>query len=324
MRNPVQCNFHSILAPELYGFLDYREANGHTGSDERYVLRKLDKYLVDAGVSEKRLDAEILDAWITSAPVGRNTKCHYISVSRKLAIYLCGLGIASFCPMSMHTKRNYTPYVLSHEEVQRLFDACDNLEAKSLTNVTLWLPVMARMLYGCGLRIGEAVSLQNKDIDWEHNILTIRSAKGNKDRLVPMSASLSKICAAYYAIFHPSPVPEDYFFHNHKGQRFPTLRPYLWLRRVYDLAGIDRYPAPSQSRGVCVHTLRHTFAVHTLQNQSNAGIDRFYAVPILSTYMGHNDIYGTELYLQLTPEYHESVVKRTESYVGNIFPEVHE
>ena len=102
------------------------------------------------------------------------------------------------------------------------------------------------------------------------------------------------------------------------------MRPYLWLRRVYDLAGIDRYPDPSQSRGVCVHTLRHTFAVHTLQNQSNAGIDRFYAVPILSTYMGHNDIYGTELYLQLTPEYHESVVKRTESYVGNIFPEVHE
>lgn len=38
MRNPVQCNFHSILAPELYGFLDYREANGHTGSDERYMM----------------------------------------------------------------------------------------------------------------------------------------------------------------------------------------------------------------------------------------------------------------------------------------------
>lgn len=324
MRNPVQCNFRSILAPELYGFLDYREADGHTGSSERYILRKLDAYLADTGLSEKRLDAETLDAWINSSPVERNTKCHYINVSRQLASYLCGLGISACCPMTMRAKRNYTPYVLSHEEIQRLFDVCDNLEARSLTNVTLWLPVMARMLYGCGLRISEAVSLQNKDIDWDRKILTIRSAKGNKDRMVPMSNSLTEICAAYYAIFHPSPTPEDYFFHNHKGQRFPNLTPYLWLRKAYDLAGIDRYPDPSQSRGICVHTLRHTFAVHTLQNQSNAGIDRFYAVPILSTYMGHNDIYGTELYLQLTPEYHESVVKRTESYVGNVFPEVQE
>ncbi len=322
MRNPVQCNFRSILAPELYGFLNFREADGHNGSGERYILRKLDSYLADTGLSEKKLDAETLDAWINLAPVEGNTKSRYIGVLRQLARYLCGLGIPAYCPMTMYTKRSYTPYVLSHDEIQRLFEACDNLEARNLTNAPLWVPVMVRMLYGCGLRVGEAVSLQNKDVDLENKILTIRSAKGNKDRLVPMSDSLTQICASYYAVFHPLSNPEDYFFHNHKGERFPNLRPYMWLRKVYDLAGIDRYPDPTQSRGICVHTLRHTFAVHSLQRQSDAGIDRFYAIPILSTYMGHNDIYGTELYLHLTPEYHESVVKRTESYVGHVFPEV--
>ena len=79
---------------------------------------------------------------------------------------------------------------------------------------------------------------------------------------------------------------------------------------------------PKQLRGVCVHCLRHTFAVHTLQLQSKRGIDRFYSVPILSTYMGHTDIYGTELYLRLTPECYEHIVDCAEKDTGDIFPEV--
>ena len=212
--------------------------------------------------------------------------------------------------------------MLSHDEIQRFFEACDNLEGQSMTNAALWFPVMARMIYGCGLRVGEAVSIQNKDIDWTQKTLTIRAAKGNKDRLVPMSNSLCEICASYYVNFHPTPTPDDYFFYNHKRERFPIIRPYMWMRKAYEKAGIDRNPDSTRARGICVHTLRHTFAVHTLQSQSDAGIDRFYAIPILSTYMGHNDIYGTELYLQLTPEYHETIVNRTASYVGDIFPEV--
>ena len=323
MRNSAPEKFQSILASELTGFLSYREANGHDSSNERRVLKKLDAYLFDIGLSEKRLDAEILDAWINSRSIGRNTKCIYISILRQLSHYLYGTGIPACCPTSMRMKRSYVPYVLSHEEIQRLFDACDNLEAdKRLTNAALWFPVMARMLYGCGLRVSEAVSLKNKDIDWEKRILTIRKAKGNKDRLVPMSDSLTEICASYYAVFHPAANPEDYFFHNKKGERFPIVRPYMWLRRAYDQAGIDRKPDPAQTRGICVHTLRHTFAVYTLQNQCSSGVERFYAVPILSTYMGHNDIYGTEIYLRLTQEYHETLIKKTEAYNGSIFPEV--
>lgn len=96
----------------------------------------------------------------------------------------------------------------------------------------------------------------------------------------------------------------------------------ITIRRALEIAGIDRHPHPKQLRGVCVHCLRHTFAVHTLQLQSKRGIDRFYSVPILSTYMGHTDIYGTELYLRLTPECYEHIVDCAEKDTGDIFPEV--
>ena len=126
----------------------------------------------------------------------------------------------------------------------------------------------------------------------------------------------------YHSIAHPFPNSEDFFFYNHKKQPLSTLTPYIWLRRALEIAGIDRHPYPKQLRGVCVHCLRHTFAVHTLQLQSKRGIDRFYSVPILSTYMGHTDIYGTELYLRLTPECYEHIVDCAEKDTGDIFPEV--
>ena len=323
MRKKKTFEYTSYCAAEFNGFLQYRISGGSNGLEERRVLKSLDDYLIQSGMVKKKLDGIIVDAWINSLNVGGNTKAHYVSVYRQFAHYLTGLGYKAYIPPPLQIKRNYTPYVFTSEEMKRLFEACDNIPARrSLTKAEVWLPVMVRMLYGCGLRVGEAVSLQNKDIDWTEGTLLIRAAKGNKDRLVPMSNSLIDVCRTYHSIAHPFPNSEDFFFYNHKKQPLSTLTPYIWLRRALEIAGIDRHPYPKQLRGVCVHCLRHTFAVHTLQLQSKRGIDRFYSVPILSTYMGHTDIYGTELYLRLTPECYEHIVDCAEKDTGDIFPEV--
>ena len=245
----------------------------NNGLEERRVLKSLDDYLIQSGMVKKKLDGIIVDAWINSLNVGGNTKAHYVSVYRQFAHYLTGLGYKAYIPPPLQIKRNYTPYVFTSAEMKRLFEACDNIPARrSLTKAEVWLPVMVRMLYGCGLRVGEAVSLQNKDIDWTEGTLLIRAAKGNKDRLVPMSNSLIDVCRTYHSIAHPFPNSEDFFFYNHKKQPLSTLTPYIWLRRALEIAGIDRHPHPKQLRGVCVHCLRHTFAVHTLQLQSKRGM----------------------------------------------------
>lgn len=315
--------YSSIWATELNNFLQYRISGGSSGLEERHILKNLDDYLIQSGETQKVLSGNNIDAWIASLKFSSSTKAHYVSIYRQFARYLSGFGYEAYIPLPLRAKRSYIPYVFTHDEMGRLFEACDNIPSKrSLTGVQLWLPVMIRMIYGCGLRVGEAVSLQNKDIDWEQGVLLIRAAKGNKDRLVPMSDSLIDVCRAYYRIAHASPSPEDYFFYNHRKQPLSTLTPYLWLRRALEIAGINRHPYSEQQRGVCVHCLRHTFAVHTLQLQNEKGTDRFYTVPILSTYMGHTDIYGTELYLRLTPESYGQLLDRAEEYSGDIFPEV--
>ena len=61
----------------------------------------------------------------------------------------------------------------------------------------LVMPVLMRMLYGCGLRVSEALNLTVKDVDLENGILYIRHAKNDKERLVPMSASLTEKCRTF-------------------------------------------------------------------------------------------------------------------------------
>ena len=198
----------------------------NNGLEERRVLKSLDDYLIQSGMVKKKLDGIIVDAWINSLNVGGNTKAHYVSVYRQFAHYLTGLGYKAYIPPPLQIKRNYTPYVFTSAEMKRLFEACDNIPARrSLTKAEVWLPVMVRMLYGCGLRVGEAVSLQNKDIDWTEGTLLIRAAKGNKDRLVPMSNSLIDVCRTYHSIAHPFPNSEDFFFYNHKNNLFQLLPP---------------------------------------------------------------------------------------------------
>ena len=323
MRKPPVYTYESIFASEINSFLKYRIAGGGKGVQEPYVLKTLDDVLLGMGLNQKIIEAQSVDTWIASIKGQERTKKNYVSIYRMFTEYLHGFGYAAYVPPSQRGRSLYVPHIFTQDELRRIFEASDNIVSRSpLTDAPLWFPVMVRMLYGCGLRVGEAVSLQNKDIDWKENVLLIRAAKGNKDRLVPMSRSLGSICRAYYTVAHTGPKPDDYFFHSRNGNPFPTLRPYIWMRYVLEQAGIDRHQEVAITRGICVHCLRHTFAVHTLQLQNEKNIDRFYSIPILSTYMGHTNIYGTEQYLQLTPEYHAALLKQSEAYAGSVFPEV--
>ena len=117
-----------------------------------------------------------------------------------------------------------------------------------------------------------------------------------------MDKSLTDICKQYFKVFLFDAAPEDYFFHSENGTCYLNNWASKWMYIVLEQAGLDRNVNPENGRGRALHTLRHTFAVNSLRKQQADGVDRYYAVPILSTYMGHDDIYGTELYLQMTAD----------------------
>lgn len=184
-------------------------------------------------------------------------------------------------------------------------------------NTPLIYPAVTRILYGCGLRIGEALSLKYTDVDLENGILTIMNGKNNVSRLAPISESLR-----LYLVIYDSKVERGenpYFFPALHNEMYSPLTFSRQFHKLEKQAGIlllsnGRYPR--------VHDLRHTFSVHALEQMVSRGQDPYCALPILSAYLGHKGIESTEKYLRLTKQYFKNMLHYNEEDAEKIFPEV--
>jgi integrase len=178
------------------------------------------------------------------------------------------------------------------------------------------MPALFRVLYGCGLRLGEALRLRVEDVDLTAGVLTIREAKFRKDRLVPLAASLQVYLQRYHAEMGARSSDAIFFAAPH-GRAYSTRTPYAMFRRMLRAAKI---PHGGRGQGPRVHDLRHTFAVHRLEAWYREGADLSSKLPVLSTYLGHESIAGTQRYLQLTASLHPDLSTVLEQRYGNIIP----
>ena len=187
----------------------------------------------------------------------------------------------------------------------------------------LILPLLFRILYGCGLRVSEALSLKEEDVDLDEGVLFIKKAKFGKERLVPLSHSVHERCREYAAAMERYPAWKDttYFFPAPHGGRYSERTAYGHFRELLWKAGISH---GGRGKGPRVHDLRHTYSVHCLRNWVRAGMDLTAAMPYLSTYLGHSGIRGTQHYLRLTAELYPDIVKSVEEKFAWVVPEVNE
>lgn len=119
------------------------------------------------------------------------------------------------------------------------------------------------MLYSCGLRISEALSLKVRDVDIQGGSLIIRDTKFFKDRLIPMHKNLTIRCLEYFERTLVLAAPDDYFFPSGNTEHIRNSAFYQYFRNLLRITGIRVAKSGSGPR---VHNLRHTFAVHCLKN----------------------------------------------------------
>jgi site-specific recombinase XerD len=172
------------------------------------------------------------------------------------------------------------------------------------------------LLYGAGLRDGEAVSLNLEDVDLQEALLTIRDTKFYKTRLVPLATELNDVMAAYAKQRKKaghSQGGDAPFFVTRLGTRVPQHLLQRNFRRLRAQAGIRRQDgARYQPR---LHDLRHAAAVHRLIEWYREGKNVNRLLALLSTYLGHVEIASTQLYLTMTPELLHEASKRFAKYV---------
>ena len=180
-------------------------------------------------------------------------------------------GKRKFYFLDRPRKEKRLPVVLSEPEVVRIFAQVDNLKHKCLL----------MLIYSAGLRIGEALHLKVADIDSARGQVNIRGAKGNKDRVSLLSASLLPLLREYYQQYRP----KKYLFEGMSGGKI--LGP--------QCAGGAQAGGVQQAKiqkKVTLHTLRHSFATHLLEN----GTDLRY----IQTLLGHNSSRTTEIYTHVS------------------------
>lgn len=225
-------------------------------------------------------------------------------------------GYVAASPLPQETPRlppSQTPYVYSTDELRRLLDATavvhsDHSRLQAVTYRTLLL-----LLYGAGLRIGEALDLKISDVDFAERVITVRDTKFYKTRLVPIGPKLARMLVAYAALRHALPhAHQSSLFATRTGRRLSYPHVITLFQRVRRAAGIAC--PPGEPRPPRLHDLRHTAAVHRVLAWYRAGKDVQRLLPQLATYLGHVDIKSTQRYLKMTPELLQEASLRFAAY----------
>ncbi|MCF8239620.1 MAG: site-specific integrase [Saprospiraceae bacterium] len=168
-------------------------------------------------------------------------------------------------------KSHRLPVFLSIQEVDQLLRASDNLKHTAILYA----------LYSGGLRLGELLELQLKDIHWDRNQIMIRGGKGKKDRSVMLSQTLKDVLRHYFDQYQP----RVWLFEGQGGNRpYSAKSVQQIVKRNAAKAGIQKRVTP--------HVLRHCFATHLLDN----GTD----VRFIQELLGHKDIKTTLIYTHVT------------------------
>lgn len=310
-----------VFAPLAYDFLALKRAQGYKYLSEEKVLCRFCRFAEEFGAQSPVLTRELVLAW-TAVREGeaKKSRMHRITCAKQFGNYLQTRGLEACAPPSQsHWNRSsFTPYIFSHEEIERLFRAADNVRpVPASRNMHRLLPVLIRLLYGCGLRVSEAVGLRCGDIDLEKGILTIRQGKNGKDRLVPLSGSLLAWLRDYRNQVITWANEDDFFFMAPDRSMLSPNTVYQRYRQLLWNGGIC-YGGPG--KGPRLHDLRHTFAVHALQQWVERGEDLTAMLPALSTFMGHKSFAATSGYLRLTAEVYPEVVRRVEETCAYAIP----
>jgi integrase/recombinase XerD len=238
--------------------------------------------------------------------------------------YAISRGFAAASPLPEHPPKlspPQTPYVYSSAELQRLLDATAVLNHPASRLQSMTYRMLLLLLYGSGLRVGEAIALRLSDIDLAQCLITVCNTKFYKTRLVPVGPRLSQQMAAYLDRRRLLAIPEgemSAFLCSRTGHSLHYTQVIKTFQRIRSAAGI--VTPTGECRPPRLHDLRHSAAVHRVLAWYKAGKDVQRLLPSLATYLGHADIRSTQQYLQMTPDLLQEASRRFARYAGQEMP----
>ena len=309
--------FTGIYAKEITDYIDFKRSMGYKMRDVEYVFLQFDRLTVEVGVEKIGLTKELSDVWCQRKPnESQGTQYIRIVYISQFSKHLNGLGYISYVPDVPKFRYSFSAYVFTNDEIVALFNACDEYAELHLSRSRYrFIPTLVRLLYCTGMRLQEALSIKKSDLDLEDLTILLRDTKNGDERLIPFSDSLRPYLAEL--ISQQVDLKTDSLFQL--DYKYNTSKSWIGshFRAILDVAGIVY---KGKQIGPRIHDLRHTFACHSLRKMDESGIDIYTGLPILSTFLGHRSMDGTEKYARLTAEIYPDIIKKEEELHADLYP----
>jgi len=194
------------------------------------------------------------------------------------------VGIEKFKYIERPRKSKKLPIVLSQEEIQRMFNVCENLKHKTIF----------ALLYSCGLRVSEIINLKWSHIDRSRMIINIIQAKGKKDRQVGLNPNVIPLLEKYYREYKSV----IYVFNGQNDLQYSARSVGEVIKQLAKSAGL--------SKRVYTHLIRHCTFTHMVE----MGTD----ILLIKRLAGHSDVRTTEIYTHIS----HNLISKIQSPINNI------
>ena len=174
--------YNSIFQEEIHDLIALKHALGFSYESEAGSLRRIDTFLCENNLSEKRISKELCDLWCRKRTYETVTnQASRISVMRVFCKYLNDIGIPAYIPPKRITRKRsrYDAHIYTDEELQSFFDAVDKSQSvpDSCPYRADVMPVFFRILYTSGMRVSELRLARIRDINLGEGYITIHEAK---------------------------------------------------------------------------------------------------------------------------------------------------
>jgi len=302
----------SALDAHVTDYLRLRRALGYKLERHEWLLAQFVAYLEAAGATT--LTSELAIAW-ARLPEHARPK-HWaarLAVTRGFARYLATIDPATEVPppgVFPARRHRPTPYLWSQADICGLLEAARALRSplRAATHEALF-----GLLATTGMRLGEAVGLERDDVELGAGVITIRQAKFDRSRLVPLHPSTTAALSRYTTrrdSLCPRPSSAAFFLSG-AGTRLDRSAVDKTLREITTAMGIRTATVRPRA-----HDLRHSLAVATLVGWMRSGVNIDEHMAVLSTYLGHVSPADTYWYLSASPELMALAAERLDAHFG--------
>jgi integrase len=316
------------IALQAQRYLELHRATGKDYQPKRSLLTHLDRFLNAQGItSSQAITPEVIEQWVGTITGNARTRFLKVRIAWRFFNHLLDLKTVSGNPTSstLHALGRrpgspFKPFIFAKEQVASILDTARQLPTNSQFPLRAeTCSIIFALLYGLGLRMGEACRLRVSDLSLSEATLFIDQTKFYKSRYVAFGPKLGSRLQQFLDLRRsrqPSLGENDPLLvalgpgHVNQSGLNNTFRAIADKLSIRGLPG-QKAPRP--------HDLRHTFAVHRLLRWYREGADVQSKLPVLSTFMGHIDPTSTQVYLTITAALLQEANARFHRNFGYVF-----